>query len=1158
MRHNVVITVGSSLGTVARDMTLHVARYASVATATHFKALWWHVGEDGTGEFSPITLSQAGDDFRADLQGEVLANIEHGTAIPADNKRVERFEGELMSLFNSTITIGSDNGSTNTLLITAVVSLRDTESIEALLEIERAARACNSQFTIDVVALCHDVASLFNNDVSAGSGDALTAVKQLKCEDHESLTRLLQSKQQPGNVIGHIMPIANINSAGRSLNLDSETAVRLLGELVMIEIEKYDDLWNFPIDPRHELTAVGLSALLLDDFYFAQYLLRKAYLHVLSREGVTQNKVDINKISPVANRCVHICMSRFATFWQTEVVPLIGQQPDDEIVATVSPLVTDLFRETIFRDLTSYLQDSSLSLPERQCVLALVLGFDDTLLGNYLFATQHTVDDIIVEPMQFLVDENNCMPQEERQLKTPLTDVDDNSSEVPEVYVPIEQLRAMLNNIRDTTSHIRKLDEHLNDLKRQGVTTEQSKKRISGEWFTFDGQQYRLLDNNLVQPQLDEIYHGAAGHVLPDSCDLSGGFGKVRDQGQMGACAAFALTAVFEYMMRRLGRDVDALSPAFVYYHSRVIGGNHGIDSGATLRDSIKALSANGVCLEEFMPYTTVTPVTEPTDDANNDGQLRLVTGAAGIIVDDNDEDKTLHDVKSAIADGYPVVVALRVLDSFVSSTGFVTVPTPAELANEPSGGHAMVIVGYDDKTGYFYVRNSWGEKFGDKGYCYIPYSYVSSKDLCHGLVIIKSINMADAGKSIAPATGHMMDFDRTNAAIDMAITQNIINGQQKYLKTLELRYGSLKIAGDTLFADLGTPSKRKALRQHAHSRLAIALSQASTAIEEARAEQVQAVGDYKEKTREVSLKWWIAIGVMSVLTIGMLWFGYDSDYYTPLWVSGGSTAIFAIILALWKHTRRLELRELEAAHKARITKLVDYHSQCAARLRESNLKHEIAGRFVDEFRAMQQQLITRYNDISSMTGNLAAWYRNEEAKQSQMSSRLLPPLVALLDNKSLDAYFDAYADTITAGISVSHYLTGYDRNSAGLLTFQKNLKKDVLNWLSKQIADFDMAKLITGNATYGYVQLQQTLDGYVTGLLSMSQPFVMYRQLSGTTSPTIRLLTNVGGGNSALRQNIINDLRPCGLPTDALQPLDSPLRLTILQLHPLQLCDIV
>ena len=36
-------------------------------------------------------------------------------------------------------------------------------------------------------------------------------------------------------------------------------------------------------------------------------------------------------------------------------------------------------------------------------------------------------------------------------------------------------------------------------------------------------------------------------------------------------------------------------------------------------------------------------------------------------------------------------------------------------------GGHAMVVVGYDEEG--FIIRNSFGEKWGKKGYCWYPYA---------------------------------------------------------------------------------------------------------------------------------------------------------------------------------------------------------------------------------------------------------------------------------------------------------------------------------------------------------------------------------------------------------------------------------------------------
>ena len=37
-------------------------------------------------------------------------------------------------------------------------------------------------------------------------------------------------------------------------------------------------------------------------------------------------------------------------------------------------------------------------------------------------------------------------------------------------------------------------------------------------------------------------------------------------------------------------------------------------------------------------------------------------------------------------------------------------------------GGHAMLLVGYDDGDGTFIVRNSWGADWGDRGYCRMSY----------------------------------------------------------------------------------------------------------------------------------------------------------------------------------------------------------------------------------------------------------------------------------------------------------------------------------------------------------------------------------------------------------------------------------------------------
>jgi C1A family cysteine protease len=59
-----------------------------------------------------------------------------------------------------------------------------------------------------------------------------------------------------------------------------------------------------------------------------------------------------------------------------------------------------------------------------------------------------------------------------------------------------------------------------------------------------------------------------------------------------------------------------------------------------------------------------------------------------------------------------------------------------AEAPSGRHGRHAMLMVGY---TGNFYiVKNSWGEDWGDKGYCYIPKNVLEASDPEFVAVLVK------------------------------------------------------------------------------------------------------------------------------------------------------------------------------------------------------------------------------------------------------------------------------------------------------------------------------------------------------------------------------------------------------------------------------------
>lgn len=202
-------------------------------------------------------------------------------------------------------------------------------------------------------------------------------------------------------------------------------------------------------------------------------------------------------------------------------------------------------------------------------------------------------------------------------------------------------------------------------------------------------------------------------NFLPASKDLSDNFPPVGRQGAQASCVGWALGyAARSYYARRGsgsgGISPEPFSPSFIYNQTK----EGSCDSGSSISSGLKLLETVGdIGLSEF-PYDPKDCSREPTSAELAKAKNHRIKSWARV------ETSQVDALKAEIYQGNPVVIGLWVTSNFYQMKS----GTYADLSDSSSGGHALVIVGYDDERRAFKVVNSWGENWGERGFGWISY----------------------------------------------------------------------------------------------------------------------------------------------------------------------------------------------------------------------------------------------------------------------------------------------------------------------------------------------------------------------------------------------------------------------------------------------------
>ena len=243
----------------------------------------------------------------------------------------------------------------------------------------------------------------------------------------------------------------------------------------------------------------------------------------------------------------------------------------------------------------------------------------------------------------------------------------------------------------------------------------------------------------------------ADGDALPEMVDHRADQTPVRDQGDRGTCVAFASCAELEAILRRDGEPQPDLSENFAYDRYMIEEGSLPCDDpGLATWRAAGYLQTHLICEESLWSYVgTDTPTLKAQghcDQVNDEpteidgkpgvgiGEFVLLPKSDEVTADGSIDIKDTRTIERLLDEDRDIVFGTIVAWNSSDTSGIIDVKLgPAGQPIFGAGGHAMLIVGYDRRTGrddgddrpYFIAKNSWGDDYGHDGYLYLTYDYI-------------------------------------------------------------------------------------------------------------------------------------------------------------------------------------------------------------------------------------------------------------------------------------------------------------------------------------------------------------------------------------------------------------------------------------------------